>query len=73
VRFDVVYHPTVYLVHWPVPLNPNGSDPFFPMKDGIRDVDHNWKLSETWKQMEGLVKKGTNTDPAIYTLTDSRF
>jgi glycerol 2-dehydrogenase (NADP+) len=42
-------------------MNPKGSDPFFPMKDGIRDVDHDWKLSDTWKQMEALVEKGASS------------
>ncbi|KAJ7513055.1 Aldo/keto reductase [Mycena galericulata] len=49
----------LYLVHWPVPLNPNGNHPFFPtLPDGKRDVDHSWDLKDTWKQMEALVKKG---------------
>lgn len=28
------------------------------LPDGKRDVDHEWSLIQTWKQMEGLVKKG---------------
>ncbi|KAK2461120.1 hypothetical protein APHAL10511_006647 [Amanita phalloides] len=49
----------LYLVHWPVPLNPNGNHPTFPtLPDGKRDVDHSWDIRETWKQMEALVKKG---------------
>ncbi|EIN08258.1 Aldo/keto reductase [Punctularia strigosozonata HHB-11173 SS5] len=49
----------LYLVHWPVPLNPNGNHPAFPtLPDGKRDVDHSWKLSDTWKQMEEVLKKG---------------
>lgn len=42
------------------------------MKDGIRDVDHDWKLTETWKQMEALVKKGRSSNlylPSKCTLT----
>ncbi|KAF9262363.1 Aldo/keto reductase [Marasmius fiardii PR-910] len=49
----------LYLVHWPVPLNPNGNHPVFPLlPDGKRDVDHNWKLSQTWEQMEAVLEKG---------------
>ncbi|KAJ6602273.1 NADP-dependent oxidoreductase domain-containing protein [Mycena sp. CBHHK59/15] len=49
----------VYLVHWPVPLNPNGNHPLIPtLPDGKRDVDHSWDIKDTWKQMEAMVKKG---------------
>ncbi|KAF4564867.1 hypothetical protein EYR40_011041 [Pleurotus pulmonarius] len=49
----------LYLVHWPVPLNPKGNHPIFPLlPDGKRDVDHSWDLKDTWKQMEAMVKKG---------------
>lgn len=51
----------MYLIHWPVPLNPTGNHPFIPtLPDGKRDVHHEWSLTQTWKQMEGLVKKGEN-------------
>ncbi|KAF9038773.1 Aldo/keto reductase, partial [Hymenopellis radicata] len=49
----------LYLVHWPVALNPNGNHPFIPtLPDGKRDVVHSWKVADTWAQMEQLVKKG---------------
>ncbi|KIY48875.1 Aldo/keto reductase [Fistulina hepatica ATCC 64428] len=49
----------LYLVHWPIALNPNGNDPLFPtLPSGKRDVVGAWKLSDTWKQMEDMVKKG---------------
>lgn len=49
----------VYLIHWPVPLNPKGNHPAFPLlPDGKRDVDHSWHLKDTWKQMEAVLKKG---------------
>ncbi|KAF7348783.1 Aldo/keto reductase [Mycena venus] len=49
----------LYLIHWPVPLNPKGNHPLIPtLPDGTRDVDHSWDLKDTWKQMEALVKKG---------------
>lgn len=49
----------MYLVHWPVPLNPNGNHPSFPtIADGTRDIDYSWSIVDTWKQMEEMVKKG---------------
>ncbi|KAG7094646.1 hypothetical protein E1B28_005470 [Marasmius oreades] len=49
----------LYLVHWPVPMNPKGNHPVFPLlPNGKRDVDHSWKLSQTWEQMEDVLKKG---------------
>ncbi|KAL5522804.1 hypothetical protein ACEPAG_8822 [Sanghuangporus baumii] len=49
----------LYLVHWPVPLNPKGNHPQFPtLPDGTRDVDYSWSIADTWKQMEEMVKKG---------------
>ncbi|THH17093.1 hypothetical protein EW146_g3660 [Bondarzewia mesenterica] len=49
----------LYLIHWPVPLNPNGNDVFYPtLPDGRRDIDHSVSLSETWRQMEEMQKKG---------------
>ncbi|KIJ32167.1 hypothetical protein M422DRAFT_234290 [Sphaerobolus stellatus SS14] len=47
------------LMHWPVPLNPNGNHPKFPtLPDGTRDVDKGWSIVDTWKQMEKLYKAG---------------
>ncbi|POY75748.1 putative Glycerol 2-dehydrogenase (NADP(+)) [Rhodotorula taiwanensis] len=49
----------LYLVHWPVPLNPNGNDPKFPKKeDGSRDLDTEWTINHTWEQMEAVLEKG---------------
>lgn len=49
----------VYLVHWPICLNPKGNHPNFPTRpDGTRDVLTDWPISKTWEQMEALVKKG---------------
>ena len=54
----------VYLVHWPVPLNPKGNHPVFPtLPSGKRDVDHDWALKDTWKQMEAVLKKGEKLSP----------
>lgn len=56
-----VYFFLVYLIHWPVPLNPKGNHPIFPLlPDGKRDVDHSWDIRDTWKQMEAVLKKGVN-------------
>ncbi|KII87940.1 hypothetical protein PLICRDRAFT_176692 [Plicaturopsis crispa FD-325 SS-3] len=49
----------LYLMHWPVPMNPKGSDPKFPLlPNGVRDIDFSWSIVDTWKQMEAVVKKG---------------
>lgn len=49
----------LYLIHWPVPMNPNGNDPLFPkLPDGSRDLDREWSHVDTWKGMEGLLKTG---------------
>jgi len=49
----------LYLVHWPVALNPDGNHPVFPTRpNGSRDVDESRDLKETWKDMEALVKNG---------------
>lgn len=46
-------------MHWPIPLNSNGNHPVIPtLPDGKRDIDHSWKISDTWKQMEAVLKKG---------------
>jgi len=49
----------VLLIHWPVHLNPAGNHPLFPtLPDGSRDIIRDWKLIDTWKQMEALVASG---------------
>ncbi|TCD62167.1 hypothetical protein EIP91_007273 [Steccherinum ochraceum] len=49
----------LYLLHWPVCLNPKGNHPIFPTRpDGSRDVLLDWPLKDTWKQMEDLLKTG---------------
>ena len=43
-------------------MNPNGNHPVIPtLPDGTRDVLHDWKLKDTWKQMEEVLKKGQLT------------
>jgi glycerol 2-dehydrogenase (NADP+) len=47
------------LIHWPIPLNPNGNHPFFPTKpDGSRDIDEGRELKDTWKDLEDVQRKG---------------
>ncbi|GAA5943710.1 glycerol 2-dehydrogenase (NADP(+)) GCY1 [Sporobolomyces koalae] len=49
----------LYLIHWPVPMNPKGNDPMFPKKeDGSRDLDKDWSIAQTWEQMEQVQQKG---------------
>ncbi|KAE9395779.1 Aldo/keto reductase [Gymnopus androsaceus JB14] len=46
--------PILELITWTV-----RNHPAFPtLPNGLRDVDHSWKLSDTWSQMEAMVKKG---------------
>ncbi|THY90535.1 Aldo/keto reductase [Aureobasidium pullulans] len=49
----------LYLMHWPVPMNPKGNDPKFPKHpDGSRDLDTTWSYTQTWKEMEKLLATG---------------
>lgn len=49
----------LYLMHWPVAMNPNGNHEKFPKKpDGSRDLILDRKPVDTYKEMEKLVAKG---------------
>jgi len=49
----------LYLMHWPIPMNPKGNDPKFPKKpDGTRDLDTSWSYIQTWHEMQKLVATG---------------
>ncbi|GES57967.1 protein GCY [Aspergillus terreus] len=49
----------LYLVHWPLAMNPNGNHPLFPkLPDGSRDIDHAHSHVTTWKSMEKLMGTG---------------
>lgn len=47
----------LYLVHWPLLMNPDGNDDKFPKRpDGSRDiVREGYHHTDTWRQMEALV------------------
>ena len=49
----------LWLMHWPVPMNPKGNNPLFPKhEDGSRDLDTEWNFVQTWKHMEKVLKSG---------------
>lgn len=49
----------LYLMHWPIPMNPKGNHPLFPkLADGSRDLDHSITHIDTWKSMEKLLSTG---------------
>lgn len=49
----------LYLMHWPVAMNPNGNHEKFPKKpDGSRDLILERKPAETYKEMEKLLQTG---------------
>ncbi|KAK3367143.1 NADP-dependent oxidoreductase domain-containing protein [Lasiosphaeria ovina] len=49
----------LFLVHWPLLLNPNGNDDKFPkLPNGERDIIRSHNHVDTWKQMEKLPATG---------------
>ncbi|KAJ5273044.1 hypothetical protein N7478_008169 [Penicillium angulare] len=49
----------LYLMHWPLAMNPNGNHPVFPkLPDGSRDIIHSHSHITTWKTMEKLPATG---------------
>lgn len=48
----------LYLMHWPIPFNPDAEDKTFPKKsDGSSDIDEDWTFIKTWEQMQKLPKE----------------
>lgn len=46
----------LYLMHWPVPLNPNGNHPNFPkLENGKRDILQDWNFIKTYNEMQKLL------------------
>ncbi|KAL1855333.1 hypothetical protein VTK73DRAFT_8579 [Phialemonium thermophilum] len=49
----------LFLVHWPLLMNPEGNDDRFPkLPDGTRDIIRDYNHVDTWKQMEKLLATG---------------
>ncbi|PLB34981.1 putative glycerol dehydrogenase [Aspergillus candidus] len=49
----------LYLMHWPLAMNPNGNHPMFPrLPDDSRDIVHSHSHVTTWKNMEKLMSTG---------------
>ncbi|KAJ5483255.1 hypothetical protein N7530_002501 [Penicillium desertorum] len=49
----------LYLMHWPLAMNPKGNHNLFPkLADGSRDIVHSHSHVTTWKSMEKLVGTG---------------
>ncbi|KAH7399171.1 NADP-dependent oxidoreductase domain-containing protein [Phaeosphaeria sp. MPI-PUGE-AT-0046c] len=56
----------LYLMHWPVPMNPNGNHFLFPkLADGARDIDHSLTHVQTWQNLESLIKSHPDKVKAI--------
>ena len=52
-------HVDLYLMHWPLAMNPNGNHPVFPkLPDGSRDIVRDWSHVKTYKSMETLLSTG---------------
>ncbi|KAH7097023.1 Aldo/keto reductase [Auriculariales sp. MPI-PUGE-AT-0066] len=49
----------LFLMHWPVALNPNGNHPTIPTRsDGTRDLYDGWSIAQTWAQLEAVHRSG---------------
>ncbi|KAK9489370.1 NADP-dependent oxidoreductase domain-containing protein [Lipomyces doorenjongii] len=51
----------LYLMHWPVAMNPNGNHPLFPTRtDGSRDLvsGSEWDFTKTYSDMQKLLDTG---------------
>lgn len=48
----------LWLMHWPVAMNPNGEPPMFPLlADGSRDLQKDRHFTSTWSDMEAVLDK----------------
>lgn len=64
----------LYLIHWPVALNPHGNDPDIPMReDGLRDILYDWSFTKTWDLLEPLVDKGYTKALGVSNCTVSKL
>lgn len=49
----------LWLMHWPVAMNPSGEPPMFPLlADGARDLQKDRHFTSTWSAMEDVLDKG---------------
>ncbi|KAL4743750.1 NADP-dependent oxidoreductase domain-containing protein [Aspergillus similis] len=56
----------LYLVHWPLAMNPNGNHELFPkLPDGSRDLVREHSHVTTWKGMEELITNNPDKVKAI--------
>ncbi|KAL4998047.1 NADP-dependent oxidoreductase domain-containing protein [Aspergillus recurvatus] len=56
----------LYLVHWPLAMNPNGNHELFPkLPDGSRDLVREHSHVTTWKGMEELIANNPDKVKAI--------
>ncbi|CBF70414.1 hypothetical protein AN5986.2 [Aspergillus nidulans FGSC A4] len=56
----------LYLVHWPLAMNPNGNHDLFPkLPDGSRDLVREHSHVTTWKGMEELITNNPDKVKAI--------
>lgn len=52
----------LYLIHWPVMLNPNGNNSKFPtLPNGKRDIILDWDFTQTWEKVQDLVGNGVKS------------
>ncbi|CCE79175.1 Piso0_001216 [Millerozyma farinosa CBS 7064] len=64
----------LYLIHWPVTLNPNGNHPVVPTKpDGSRDILLDWPFTKTYQLIEPLVEKGYTKAIGVCNTTISKL
>ncbi|KAH9205709.1 NADP-dependent oxidoreductase domain-containing protein, partial [Leptodontidium sp. 2 PMI_412] len=49
----------LYLMHWPVAMNPKGNHPLFPkLPDGSPNIDRSWSYLKIYQLMEKLLDTG---------------
>lgn len=64
----------LYLMHWPVALNPNGKDNFPLLPNGNRDLDiKDWDFTKTWGLMEELPQTGLTKAVGVSNFTISKL
>ncbi|KAK6368217.1 hypothetical protein LTS17_009958 [Exophiala oligosperma] len=56
----------LWLMHWPVALNPNGNDKKFPRRpDGSPDYEEGWGFLDAWRSMEAIFQRHPDKVKAI--------